>query len=95
MISTNKILQVVKRDGNLVDFDVKPIMDAVFKATESVGKPDADITSKTTSKVLEMLNQTFPEGTAPTVEDIQDVVEQVLIDENLPKLAKAYILFRL
>jgi ribonucleoside-diphosphate reductase alpha chain len=94
MISTNKILQVVKRDGNLVDFDVKPIMDAVFKATESVGKPDADITSKTTSKVLEMLNQTFPEGTAPTVEDIQDVVEQVLIDENLPKLAKAYILFR-
>ncbi len=90
----NKILNIIKRDGNVVAFDEKRIADAVYKTTVSLGQPDPKIAADTASSVVELLNQTFDEDTAPTVEDIQDVVEHVLINQKLTKIAKAYILYR-
>tara|TARA_Y100000310_G_scaffold336148_1_gene419965 strand:+ start:3086 stop:5116 length:2031 start_codon:yes stop_codon:yes gene_type:complete len=94
METVNRIQSIIKREGDVVNFDEKRIYRAVFKATISIGEPDKLIAQETASKVIEILNQTYDEDTAPTIEDIQDVVEQVLINQNLTKVAKAYILYR-
>ncbi len=94
MTAENKIKNIIKRDGDIVAFDEKRIMDAVYKSTVAIGEPNLNIAEETARKVVDLLNQTFDEDTAPTVEDIQDVVEHVLINEKLTKIAKSYILYR-
>ena len=94
----NKITQIKKRDGRVVDFDKKKIVDAIFKALTATNKGGRGIAHRLSKKVLELLNKRFVaskgEVKIPTVEDVQDIVEEVLILEDLTETAKAYILYR-
>ena len=84
---------IVKRNGEKVSFDAKKIRNAIFKAniriaTERMSEADLDALTKT---VIDSLKDF--EG-VPTVEQIQDVVEEKLIAADYAKTAKAYILYR-
>src|SRR3990172_4812283 len=86
--------KIEKRDGRVVDFDEEKIASAIFKAAQSVGGKDQEIARKLARKVTEEAEKRFGSKT-PTVEDIQDLVEDVLIKSNHVKTSKAYIVYRL
>ncbi|MDD2913076.1 MAG: ribonucleoside triphosphate reductase [Candidatus Pacebacteria bacterium] len=90
----NKIKKVQRRDGTLVDFKKEKISEAVFKAVTSTGQGDGIISKKVTEKVIQILERRFKKEEIPTVEQIQDIVEEILIIEGLVETAKAYILYR-
>ncbi len=85
--------KVIKRDGSVVDYDRGKIANAIFKAAKSVGGENREVAEKLALKVEEILNKKFVEKN-PTVEEIQDVVEKVLIEEGHAKTAKSYIVYR-
>jgi ribonucleoside-triphosphate reductase (formate) len=90
----NKILKVKKRDGRIVDFNESKIREAIYKAVTATNQGDGEVSRKVSERVINLLNKRFKEDETPTVEQIQDIVEEVLILENLPETAKAYILYR-
>ncbi len=90
---TKNVAQVRKRDGRIVDFDRHKITNAIFKAAESVGGHDITTAGKLGDKVAQLLAENFA-GKVPSVEDVQDLVEKVLIDAGHVKTAKAFILYR-
>ncbi|MGC9049013.1 MAG: ATP cone domain-containing protein [Patescibacteria group bacterium] len=87
------IKQVYKRDGTLVDFDQRKITEAIYKAAAEVGGKDWNLAQKLSDQVVKFLEKHFPK-TIPTVEEIQNVVEKILIENGHAKTAKAYILYR-
>ena len=90
----SKFKSVVKRDGTVVDFTPQRITNAIYRAAVAVGGRDKHTAEKLTEKVVRTL-ETHPDvGETPTVEQIQDVVEKVLIEEGHARVAKAYILYR-
>jgi len=90
----NKIEKIRKRDGTLVEFDQNRITQAIFKALTSSNEGDGKKSKKVSDKVVEVLNRRFKTDEIPTVEQIQDIVEEVLILEDLVKAARAYIIYR-
>jgi len=88
------ILKIKKRDGRIVHFESQKIEEAIFKALTATQQGDGEIAKKLTAKVIDILNRRFKKEEIPTVEQIQDIVEEVLILEDLVKTAKAYILYR-
>ena len=88
----NKITQIRKRDGRIVAFDQNKITEAIWKAAQSVGGKDRKIAESLSDKVVEILNKNGKK--IPSVEEIQDIVEKVLIENGHAKTAKAYILYR-
>lgn len=84
---------VTKRDGTLAPFDSNKIYGAIKKAGESTGEFGESESWLLTSQVLKVLKHKFSES-LPTIENIQDIVEQVLISANYFATAKAYILYR-
>jgi len=88
----NKITQVRKRDGRIVKFDQNKITEAIWKAAQSVGGKDRKRAEEVSDKVVEILN--IMGKKIPSVEEIQDLVEKVLIEMGHAKTAKAYILYR-
>jgi len=86
-----KIEFVKKRDGRIVAFDQGRIADAIFKAARAVGGHDRAAADRLASVVVDQLAQS---GATPTVEQVQDAVEKVLIEEGHAKTAKAFILYR-
>ncbi len=89
-----KITKVKKRSGDLQKFDKDKIKKAVFKAITAAGEGDGVCSKKIADKVEELLNRRFKKNEIPSVEQIQDIVEESLILENLVETAKAYILYR-
>lgn len=87
------IKKVKKRDGRIVDFKKEKITNAIFKAAKAVGGEDLELAKRLTEEVVKILEERFPKET-PSVEDVQDVVEKVLIENGHAKTAKAYILYR-
>ncbi|MDD4316443.1 MAG: ribonucleoside triphosphate reductase [Clostridia bacterium] len=85
---------IVKRDGRVDTFDVNKIAAAIYKAAIAAGGDDKVRAFELATMVSELLSQKFPDGVSPTIEDIQDAVEKVLIDQKHAKTAKAYILYR-
>ncbi len=87
------IKKIVKRDGRCADFELQKIADAINKAFEANTKRDNSEYSKfLAEKVLYDLEEQSIE--TPTVEEIQDSVERVLIDNGHVRIAKAYIVYR-
>ncbi len=86
------IKQITKRDGRKVTFNIEKIANAIFKAAQAVGGSDYDEALEIAGKVCDLLEETV--GSAPTVEEIQDMVEKVLVEDGHAKTAKAYILYR-
>ncbi|MCX6814444.1 MAG: ribonucleoside triphosphate reductase [Candidatus Aenigmarchaeota archaeon] len=89
-----KLHYVVKRDGAVIKFDKSRIIDAIWKAAESVGGTDKEIAEQLADKVVEALEGRFNDKSPPQVEQIQDIVEKILIENGHAKTAKAYILYR-
>src|SRR3989338_4886140 len=85
--------KVKKRSGKEADFDQSKISNAIRKAFESVKEPHEPVLQKLSGKVVAIINERFKKD-APSVEQIQDIVEEVLINENFTKVAKSYILYR-
>ncbi|QSZ26976.1 ribonucleoside triphosphate reductase [Aceticella autotrophica] len=86
-------MKVIKRDGREVDFDSLKIANAVFKAFKAVGSSTFDDALNISQEVTDYLRKNFKDK-APTVEEIQDIVEQKLIEHGMSQAAKAYILYR-
>lgn len=89
----DKIRQIRKRDGTLVPFDRDKIATAIFKAAGAVGGADRNLAEDLAEAVAIFIARESGER-LPTVEEIQDVVERVLIKTGHAKTAKAYILYR-
>jgi ribonucleoside-diphosphate reductase alpha chain len=94
----NLIIYIRKRDGRVVDFCLSKISNAIYKALVATGKPDYRLTESLTNKVVQKMAQHGYSSTEvsaiPSVEDVQDIVESILIEEGLSETAKAYILYR-
>ena len=90
----NNIKKIEKRDKRIVDFEQEKITDAVFKAITATGQGDGVKSKKVSDKVIQILNRRFKKDEILTVEQAQDIIEEVLILENLTETAKAYILYR-
>ncbi len=87
------ISQVTKRDGTLAPFDSNKIYQAILKAGNSTGEFGENEAWLITGQVLKVMKHKYAE-TLPTIENIQDIVEQALISSNYFATAKAYILYR-
>jgi len=87
------VLKVRKRNGKVVDFDQEKITEAIWKAAQSVGGKDRDLSAALSVEVVKLVNSKFGDE-VPNVEDIQDLVEKVLIENGHARTAKSYILYR-
>ena len=85
---------VRKRDGRLEPFDQERIVNAVWKAAKAVGGKEREPAKKVSDLVVAELLRRFGEDGCPTVEEIQDIVEKMLIEGGHSRTAKAYILYR-
>ncbi len=87
------ISKIKKRDGRIVNFEQEKITNAIHKAFLATKEKDGDKAKKLSNQVVKILEGKFKEE-IPSVEDIQDIVEEVLIKNGYSKVAKAYILYR-
>lgn len=87
------IIHIIKRDGRKVPFNVEKIANAIFKAAQSCGGSDFNEAMDTAVEVCGVYEKNNG-NKVPTVEEIQDLVEKVLIENGHAKTAKAYILYR-
>lgn len=87
------IYKVQKRNGGIVDFDLAKVERAIEKAAESVEKKDIITAHVLAEDVYHRLEEGFEDG-IPTVEQVQDIVEETLIQYDYADIAKAYILYR-
>jgi ribonucleoside-triphosphate reductase len=85
---------VRKRDGKLEPFDQERITSAIWKAAKAVGGKDREQAKRISDEVMIELRSRFGEDGCPTVEEIQDLVENQLIENGHAQTAKAYILYR-
>ena len=91
----NSITEIRKRNGSISHFNQDKISNAIFKALEATNKPDKELATELTSGVLNKLAEHgFSAEYAPSVEDIQDLVESTLIDQGHSDIARTYILYR-
>ncbi|MEA3399129.1 MAG: ATP cone domain-containing protein [Patescibacteria group bacterium] len=90
------IKSVQKRDGTITPFNLKKISDAINKAMLATGEGDTKEAEKIANKVLTELNKIKKKhkNFVPTIEGIQDAVEQKLMDFGFGKASKNYILYR-
>jgi uridine kinase len=88
------IEKVVKRSGAVVPFNPERITNAIFRAAVAVGGRDRATAEKLSQQVVEYLESQLQPGRTPTVEEVQDAVEKILIENGHAKVAKAYILYR-
>lgn len=85
--------KIKKRDGRLVKFNAEKITNAIAKAGAATVEFDETTARKLTIKVLNLAEKLF-DGKIMTVEEIQDIVEEVLLSSSYRKTAKAYIIYR-
>lgn len=83
-----------KRDGRLVPFEEEKIAGAIQKAVRAVGGSDMDKAGRIARQVVGILEVLYKDAQVPTVENVQDLVEKILIENGHAKVAKNYILYR-
>lgn len=88
------IRRIVKRDGSTVPYDRRRIAAAIAKAMTATGRPDAALARDMARRVERALVKTYTGDSVPSVEDIQDVVENVLMENRFTKVARDYIIYR-
>ncbi|NIQ06636.1 MAG: hypothetical protein GWO20_13190, partial [Candidatus Korarchaeota archaeon] len=74
----------------LEPFDQERITKAIWKAAKAVGGKDRELAKRLSNEVVDMLHDRFGKEGVPTVEEIQDLVEKVLIEDGHARTAKAY-----
>lgn len=87
------VTQIIKRDGRKLPFNIEKIANAVYKAAQAVGGSNYDEAMEIARKVCIMIEEVYG-SEVPTVEQVQDMVEKVLVEEGHAKTAKAFILYR-
>ncbi len=91
----NTIIEIRKRSGAVAAFNKDKISNAIFQALAATSKADRGVADKLAEDVVnKLVEQGFTSSRAPTVEDIQDIVESTLIDSGNSDIAKAYIVYR-
>ncbi len=85
--------EIIKRDGRKVTFEKLKIANAIFEAAKVAGGKDYELAKELTNKVIEHLESKL-NGEDPTVEQVQDAVEYILIENGHSATAKEYILYR-
>ncbi|MDE2028853.1 MAG: ribonucleoside triphosphate reductase, partial [Candidatus Omnitrophica bacterium] len=90
---TKTFTKIIKRNGKEEDFNPAKITLAVKKAGEATGEFGEEMAKKLTVRVLNITHQMIIDR-LPSVEEIQDTVEQVLLNSPYLKTAKAYIIYR-
>ena len=88
-----QIKKIIKRDGRTVDFDIEKITEAIYKAAKVLGGRDRDM-AKFLARQVELYLVEICHNEIPTVEQIQDAVEKILIENGHARTAKEYILYR-
>jgi uridine kinase len=94
--------KIIKRDGRVVPFDKEKITFAVLRAAVAVGGRDRQTAEQIADEVVQLLEERKQREAEsrgvtdnyPTVEEVQDAVEKVLIERGHAKTAKAYIVYR-
>jgi anaerobic ribonucleoside-triphosphate reductase len=86
-------VSIKKRNGTIVPFHPRKITSAIQRAGEATEEFGEDIAQKLSLRVVNLAHQTLP-GEVPSVEQVQDIVEEVLLSSQYRKTAKAYILYR-
>ncbi|MCB9757634.1 MAG: ribonucleoside triphosphate reductase [Candidatus Omnitrophica bacterium] len=87
------LISIVKRNGKPEDFDSQKIMAAIRKAGEATGEFNQDVAQNLTVRVVNIIHQLYAQQTL-SIENIQDIVEEVLLTSPYRKTAKAYIIYR-
>ncbi len=87
------ITRVRKRDGSLVPFQPEKIERAIYKALLATRTGDEALASDLAGRVVATLQQRTGRRT-PTVEEIQDIVEETLMSRGYASVARAYMLYR-
>ena len=85
--------KIKKRDGKIVNFNVEKIADAIAKAGSATEEFKAEKAKSLADKVLKRAEETI-ETRTPTVEQIQDIVEEILMESSFKRTAREYIRFR-
>lgn len=88
------ITKIKKRDGRIVPFDEGRIIRAIALAMRSVGEADKQKAEELADQVTLLLEKRYDGKNTPSVEEIQDIVEEVLIKNKLVAVAKSFILYR-
>lgn len=89
----NGIKTIIKRDGQIVPYDRSRITNAIFKAAASTGGFGFEEAESLSRLVEQRTAESYAEQ-VPTVEDLQDIVEAVLMENGHLKTARAYIIYR-
>lgn len=88
------VRKIRKRDGSVVDFNKEKIVNAIFKAAQSVGGSDKKEAERVAELAVKFIDEKYKPDEIPTVEDIQDIVEKALIETGHAATAKSYIIYR-
>ncbi|MBR5312942.1 MAG: anaerobic ribonucleoside triphosphate reductase [Clostridia bacterium] len=89
------ITKIIKRDGREVPFNLEKIANAIFRAAQAVGGSDYGEAMSLAIEVSERIEADFSGADEfPSVEDIQDMVERVLVKHGHARTAKEFILYR-
>ena len=87
--------QIINRNEEKIPYNIFKIKLAILKALDAIDNPDIDLADYLTKKVDRILSQEyFEKEKLPTIDNIQDIIEDVLIKEGLTKLVKAYVIYR-
>ncbi len=88
------IKSVKKRDGRIVEFAPEKITNAIFAAAKSIGGKDKNMAEELAGDVVKRIESKYDKKNMPTVEDVQDIVEEVLVDNGHYQTSKAYMMYR-
>lgn len=88
------VQKILKRDGRKTDFNREKITNAIYGAAQALGGTDYCESVHVTDMVIDYINKHFGKDETPTVEQIQDIVEKMLIENGNARTAKEYILYR-
>jgi uridine kinase len=94
MSKRKNITHIVKRDGRIVPFDRKKIINSIYRSAAAVGGHEIDLSRKLADEAVDIINDCYQAPDMPIVNEIQDIVEKVLIENGHAKTAKALILYR-
>ncbi|MDP3725524.1 MAG: adenosylcobalamin-dependent ribonucleoside-diphosphate reductase, partial [Nanoarchaeota archaeon] len=89
-----KVASIKKRDGKAMPFQKEKITSAIFRAMAGLGMENEEKANAYADRVVEKIKETVKGKEIPTVEGIQDLVEQVLIEAGEVRIARAYITYR-
>jgi ribonucleoside-diphosphate reductase alpha chain len=89
-----KLDKIIKRNGSLVDFSQSRIIAAISKASQATAQLNQAKINKLARQVTTKLEENFSSLHPPTVEQVQNLVENILITNGYPQIAKAYMLYR-